>query len=321
MLISVVIPTYNRAELIREALNSVFAQTYKEIEVIVVDDGGTDHTDKVLADYGDRVKTIRLDRSGIGAARNAGVDAASGEFIAFLDNDDLWLPEKLEKQVQFATTHPEMMVTYTDAVQFREEGDEAKSFVDRFPDLRDPANLFTPMILKRAIPLMSTTMIRTSFLRSNHLRFPKYLGLDDLALFLESMIEGGKFGYLPEPLTRRRMHDSNFSGNHRRRIEQRFLLYTEMLEQCRARCTPQMVTALVLGVRDTRYRMGECYWEDLNLRKARSEFFHAVTPDARGMKSLAYCLMTILPSRLIAAMRRSKGVVQPRKSDTSSPKR
>lgn len=99
--VSVVIPTFRRAGLVRRAIDSVLNQTYKDVEVLVVDDGSPDHTRDVVAGVHDeRVRYLRHDRNrGLPAARNTGIKAATGEYIAFLDDDDMWLHEKLEKQV------------------------------------------------------------------------------------------------------------------------------------------------------------------------------------------------------------------------------
>lgn len=98
-LVTVVIPNYNYAHYLRETLDSVFAQTYPEIEVIVVDDGSKDDSREILESYGGRITAIFQQNQGVSAARNNGAAAGSGEFIAFLDADDLWLPEKIEKQI------------------------------------------------------------------------------------------------------------------------------------------------------------------------------------------------------------------------------
>ncbi len=99
--VSVIIPTYNRAHLIREALESVFSQTYRDYEVIVVDDGSTDNTREILASYRDRIHIVWQENQGISAARNRGILLARGKYLAFLDSDDRWLPEKLERQVSY----------------------------------------------------------------------------------------------------------------------------------------------------------------------------------------------------------------------------
>ena len=99
-IVSAIIPTYNRAHLVTEAIDSVLAQTYPHIEVIVVDDGSTDDTMARLAPYGTRIRVIRQENAGPGAARNKGIAASSGGLVAFLDSDDLWLPSKIERQVR-----------------------------------------------------------------------------------------------------------------------------------------------------------------------------------------------------------------------------
>ncbi len=100
MLVSVIIPSYNRARTIERAVNSVLGQTWKALEVIVVDSESTDGTAEILAAYGDKIRVLRQKKEGPGAARNAGIKAAKGEIIAFLDSDDEWLPDKTERQVK-----------------------------------------------------------------------------------------------------------------------------------------------------------------------------------------------------------------------------
>jgi glycosyltransferase involved in cell wall biosynthesis len=99
-LVSVIIPTYNRADTVRRSIDSALEQTYRPIEVIVVDDGSTDATREVLVGYGDRIRPIYQANGGPSVARNTGVAAARGEFIAFLDSDDTWKPAKIDRQVR-----------------------------------------------------------------------------------------------------------------------------------------------------------------------------------------------------------------------------
>lgn len=99
MLVSVIIPTYNRARILRHAIDSVLAQTYADREIIVVDDGSTDNTVEVLRSYGSQIKWLKQANQGPSKARNAGLAIASGEIITFLDSDDQWLPTKLARQV------------------------------------------------------------------------------------------------------------------------------------------------------------------------------------------------------------------------------
>jgi len=112
--VSVVIPTYNRAHLIRRALASVVSQTRPQDEIIVVDDGSTDNTAEVVADFGAGVQFVRIPKRGAGAARNEGIRRARGDLVAFLDSDDEWLPGKLDLQRAFLQARPDVLFCAAD---------------------------------------------------------------------------------------------------------------------------------------------------------------------------------------------------------------
>ncbi len=120
--ISVIIPTYNYARFLREAIDSALAQTYPPLEVIVVDDGSTDETPQVLAEYGGRIRAVRQKNQGVAAARNTGVAAARGEYIAILDSDDLWKPGKLELQIARFEADPDLGLVHCGAETFDHTG-------------------------------------------------------------------------------------------------------------------------------------------------------------------------------------------------------
>ena len=121
IMFSVVIPVYNRAGLVGEALESVLNQTFADFELIVIDDASTDQTPETINEFHDpRLKYIRLEkRSGPSAARNRGAEAGVGKYLAFLDSDDLWRPEKLEKQAEFFSSHPDILVCQTEEIWMR----------------------------------------------------------------------------------------------------------------------------------------------------------------------------------------------------------
>ena len=117
--VSVIIPTYNRAALVQEAVASVRAQTYRDFEIVVVDDGSTDGTREALGDRRE-VRVLRhADRRGVSAARNTGIHAARGEWLAFLDSDDLWQPEKLARQMAYLQDRPDLSLCQTDEAWVR----------------------------------------------------------------------------------------------------------------------------------------------------------------------------------------------------------
>ena len=121
--VSVVIPTYNRADLVMRALQSVFAQTRPVDEVLLVDDGSTDDTEaRVRNAYGDRVRYLRQSNAGVSVARNLGLREARGEYIAFLDSDDLWMPDKTRQQLQFLERHPDYGLVLCDVERVTADG-------------------------------------------------------------------------------------------------------------------------------------------------------------------------------------------------------
>jgi len=120
--ISVVMPAYNYGRFIRDAIDSVLAQTYAAHEIIVVDDGSTDDTQQVLAEYGDRIRVITQTNQGVSAARNAGIAAARGEYIAFLDSDDIMRARKLECDVARFERDPGLGLVHCGAESFDNTG-------------------------------------------------------------------------------------------------------------------------------------------------------------------------------------------------------
>jgi glycosyltransferase involved in cell wall biosynthesis len=119
-LVSVIIPTYNRAWILEKAIDSVLAQDYKNFELIVVDDGSTDDTEKRIRKYEKSLRFIRQPNSGVSAARNKGISASTGTLVAFLDSDDYWYPEKLSAQVAFFTAHPDAQICQTEEIWIRD---------------------------------------------------------------------------------------------------------------------------------------------------------------------------------------------------------
>ena len=119
LLVSVIIPSYDRWPMLGESVDSVLVQTAREYELIVVDDGSTDETPRRLRDYGARLTMLSQSRRGVAAARNLGARQASGQYLAFLDSDDLWHPLKLERQLAFMESNLEVEICQTDEIWVR----------------------------------------------------------------------------------------------------------------------------------------------------------------------------------------------------------
>lgn len=118
-LVSVIIPTYNRAWALKKAIDSVLGQDYKNFELIVVDDGSTDDTQALIKTYEESVKFVQQPNLGVSAARNKGISTSAGSLIAFLDSDDYWYPEKLSAQVEFFSKNPDALICQTEEIWIR----------------------------------------------------------------------------------------------------------------------------------------------------------------------------------------------------------
>jgi len=125
-MISVIIPAFNRASFLSEAIQSVFDQdgfknptSFPHFELLVIDDGSSDHTEEVVKSFGERIRYIYQEHRGVSAARNHGLRLSSGDFIAFLDSDDLWLKNKITAQIGFMRAYPKAMACYTEEIWVR----------------------------------------------------------------------------------------------------------------------------------------------------------------------------------------------------------
>lgn len=118
-LVSVIIPTFNRAHLLKRAIDSVLKQTFTDFELIVADDGSTDSTRGMLETFSGRLVPLLLAHGGVSAARNAGIRTSTGELVAFLDSDDEWLPEKLSRQVALYDANDRYFICHTEEIWYR----------------------------------------------------------------------------------------------------------------------------------------------------------------------------------------------------------
>ena len=160
-LVSVVIPTYNRARLVVGAIDSALGQLYPSIEVIVVDDGSSDDTEQVLgAAFGDGIRYIRQENQGVSAARNRGLSEASGQLIAFLDSDDAWLPQKTSVQVAYLERRPDFGMVVCD--YFMIDADGTVESLERRRQQYGPDGWVLGRISKAPMLVPSTALLRRS---------------------------------------------------------------------------------------------------------------------------------------------------------------
>ena len=304
--VSAIIPTYNSSAWIRESLGSVLKQTYANIEIIVVDDGSQDSTVEILGDFGGTIRVLQRGHTGIGAARNAGMEAATGEYLAFLDSDDLWQPEKIRLQMEFMAESPECCMLYTDAEEFCGSEVDAKSFFAKFPSLTSNGNIAKSMVLNWAVPLTSSVVVRRDFVQQNGIRFhPSASCAEDLSMFLEIVLHGGSICSLNDRLVRRRLHGSNASGDHYNRFFQRLTVYEDLLR--RFPDMPSSVRKVVrAGLRDANFRVADRHWGELDLPPARKHFRSAMAFDSWGRHAALLWALTFAPKQALIRLKEFK---------------
>lgn len=220
-------PTYNCASFINNAIDSVLYQTCKDFEIFVVDDGSTDKTLDILNKYGSKIKYVYQKHSGQQEARKKGLEICSGRYIAFLDADDYWLPDKLEKQIEFMELCPDLDLIFSDFTNFNEQGLFNKShFRNNLSLMSIPSHMIeevknnykkfikdiTYYYLKGNFVLPSTILIKREVCVSLYILDAKYSPREMYGFFTKNM-HRTKIGFVDESLTRRRIHSNNITYN------------------------------------------------------------------------------------------------------------
>jgi glycosyltransferase involved in cell wall biosynthesis len=204
--VSVIIPTYNRKELVQLTIDSALAQTFIDSEIIVVDDGSTDNTGEALRTrYGDEIRYEYQANQGESAARNRALQLAQGEFIALLDSDDLWLPDKIEKEVARLAAEPQTGMVFCEAWLIDADGRRLTDQPEGLGLTPDDLSL-EKMVFVNQIGGPSTTLIRRSTLDAvggfdGEIRFG-----EDWDVWLQMLVRRYPIAFIPEPLTCIRRH-------------------------------------------------------------------------------------------------------------------
>jgi glycosyltransferase involved in cell wall biosynthesis len=212
-LVSVIIPTYNRAAYIAQAIRSVQAQTYPHVEIIVGDDGSTDNTADIVAQFGGSVTYLPLPHRGQPAAtRNAGLAAARGEYVAFLDSDDLFLPGRLARQLATFGDHPDAGMVYSDGYYFRDEPETPIGHV--LDGLPTPSGDALPDLLRGNFLAPPVVLIRRSCLDSVGVfdERPEFFAVEDYDLWLR-IAARFPLVYAPGSVAAIRRHAQSISGD------------------------------------------------------------------------------------------------------------
>lgn len=241
--VSVIIPVYNGAAEVRRAIDSALAQKNCTVEVIVLNDGSHDETDSVLAEYGDRIRAVNQQNCGLSKTRNNGIALATGEWVAFLDHDDYWQPEKLSLQLE-AARRTGFDVVYTNAGNF---GDVARVAELRSePQGMAEGDLLEPLLLDNFI-VVSSVMIRRSVIQEMGGFDTSLPSVEDWDLWLKLSALGVRFAAVREPVTMYQWRPGSMSKNYDLMRTTRQSIIQRALCSLRARSLPWSVRRRALA--------------------------------------------------------------------------
>ncbi len=209
-IVSVIIPTYNRAHLIGRAIQSVLNQTYQDFELIVVDDGSTDNTEEIVKDFqnkDERIKYIYQNNQGASGARNTGIKNAKGKYIAFLDSDDEWLPEKLEKQIQLFKNSKKKNLGFVGCNVLVVDEQTNKRYEYKTPKYK---NVFQRLLENNFIRSSSSVMVKKSVIDNVGLFDESLKNANDWEMWIR-IAQKYDFDFVDEPLFKYYWHGGNIT--------------------------------------------------------------------------------------------------------------
>ena len=229
--VSVIIPAYNRVEYINQTVDSVLAQSYKNIELIVIDDGSTDSTYEKLEEYGEKINLLTHTghiNKGQSASINLGLEKANGKYVAILDSDDFWEPKKLEIQVAFLEAHADIGLIYCNGYGVDAEGKRYYDFYNQDPNEQNDPNR---VLLDCYILLPQNSLVRKSVYDQVGFFNEEYRSAQDHDMLIR-IAEVCKFAYLPEYVFNYRRHESSISAQ---RQDVRWATGFKILEEAQKR--------------------------------------------------------------------------------------
>jgi glycosyltransferase involved in cell wall biosynthesis len=299
--VSVVIPTFNSSAMVKEAIQSVLSQTYRDFEVVVIDDGSTDNTEAVVRGFGEPVRYFKQKNQGVSAARNAGIQQSLGEYIAFLDSDDLWLPEKLAEEIPALDDDPKIGLVYCDWSVTSGDAVLQSSYLK---DLPAASGYVFDDLIQSGFILTSGVVVRRACL-DNVGDFDKSLAIaQDYDLWLRISYQW-KAQLVNQRLFTKRSWDGSLSSNLIKTALERIALFQKTL-----RDIPGMTSRSRRLVRHqlalNHWDVGYDQFDSLSFKAARRNFVSSLKYDCTNGKALVYLAATYLPTSLVRAAKAAK---------------
>lgn len=278
--VSVVIPTYNCAPFLKNAIDSVLSQTYTNFEVIVVDDGSTDNTAEVLGPYATTVKILTQPNRGLAAARNAGIHAASGTFIALLDADDFWVAEKLERQLPYFENPRVGIVTSDFSVRYS-DGTQKSSYLSERP-LAAEGFVFENYIQSRFL-FPSAMVLRRECLDECGFFDEEMLACEDVELFARICLRW-EVALIRKPLMIRYEGTHNITANSAR-LNRYMILALEKLLAKEPDITPHARSVVRKELAQQYFWHGYAAFHDENLSDSRRSLRNAMATNPEYIRA------------------------------------
>jgi glycosyltransferase involved in cell wall biosynthesis len=288
-LVSVIVPTYNFAEYIAETIEAILAQTFGDLELVIIDDCSHDGTQTIITDYASRdsriIPIFKERNEGPASARNTGMKNSRGEFIAFCDADDVWEKNKLELQLDVFATYEDYDVVYSDAFIINSKGEKTgKRFSEKYPTGKKlTGNLFDELCLTNMINTQTVIMKKKCVHSAGY--FPEEVrGLEDWVYWVK-VAEKHKFFYINQPLARYRVHEKSINRNIKTFTENRIKAIHIILKT---------FPNLKRGTKSKLYYgLSRGYVEIEDKNKGRESIIQSIRHDASNIKSW-YRLLSLL---------------------------
>ena len=292
--VSVIIPTHNRAELLKETIKSVLDQTYQNFELLIIDNGSTDNTKEVVESFKDkRIKYFWQENSGgPSSPRNRGLKIAKGDYIAFLDSDDLWDKKKLEKQIEILNENEDLIVWNEGAIINQEGHSIGKNFteVEGASKKNKSGHIFKQLITGNFI-LLSSIIFKKDNLRN--LKFNERMNINEDYLFMINLARHYKFYFINEPLVRYRVHYTNIlKRNVKETIESEIIIKSYLLNKYKKILPKHIKRYLILFI------ITICFREHEN-KRARPYIYEGFRIDPFNLLNFWYLAKSLINNNLL----------------------
>lgn len=229
--ISIMIPTYNCGVFLGRAIDTALAQSYTDYEIIIIDDGSTDNTRDLVAGYGNKVRYFHQPNRGLSSARNLALSHATGEFVAYLDADDMWYPQKLESQVAFLDAHKECGLVHSEVSVIDEDDKILHTCFNQETGRLFPQGYCLNDLLQRCHIQILTVLERRQCLDCAGIFDERLAIAQDYHHWINVALQGFAIGYLPEPLGKYRWRAGSLMSSQRRLLGDFTKIYEILLNE------------------------------------------------------------------------------------------